>query len=204
MKTTHSFMIILLSFTLFACGEATLESTRTANSQNGDAAHVSLDAQLAPEEAATGWQAMNAILDIGTQSHGQALSGVNFEHSFTHECVGGGSADFTGEVSANWAIGSAGADFIYTVQFNACSALGVSTDGTMNYSRGAEVQDMSLETNFEWNGAVTWSGNVSGECAIDVSGFTTVSLAGWNLDAQSETTGTICGFDASSEIGIEL
>jgi len=192
-------MIAIFSLSLTACGSSTLESSENS-ATNNDGQQSSLTTQ----EASQGWDAMNAILNQGTRSDGQALSGFEFDHSFSQECPGGGSADFSGEVSATWAIGAAGADFAYTVEFNACSAYGIDINGAMDYSRSASVQNTTLETSFTWNGDVTWSGLVTGDCSIDVTGSTTASLVDWNFEAESETNGTVCGYDASQEISVEF
>ena len=186
----------IFSLSLIACAESTLEDGfdyTTGESSN-----------LSTEEVTQGWDAMNAVLNAGTRSEGQALAGFDFDHSFSHACPDGGTADFSGTVSAEWAIGAAGADFTYTVGFSNCSAYGVSIDGSMDYSRSASVQDTTLETSFEWSGDVSWSGLVSGDCAVDVTGSTSASLVDWNFEAESETSGTVCGYDASNEISIDF
>ena len=101
----------------------------------------------------------------GTQSDGQALSSFDFDHSFSHSCADGGTADFSGTVSADWAIGAAGANFAYTVDFTDCSAYGVDIDGAVEYSRSASAGMTTLETSFVWNGDVSWSGLVEGDCS---------------------------------------
>ena len=177
-----------------ACGDASLQ----------DAGNIDNRADLSTEEVSQGWDAMNAVLQDGTRSQGQALAGFDFDHSFSHACPDGGTADFSGTVSAEWAIGAAGADFAYTVGFSECTAYGVSIDGSMEYSRSASVQDTSLETSFEWSGDVSWSGLVEGDCSVDVSGSTSASLVDWNFEAESETSGSVCGYDAENEISIDF
>ena len=93
---------------------------------------------------------------------------------------------------------------MYTVAFDNCSAYGIQIDGSMDYARSAEVQMTALETSFEWNGEVTWSGDIAGSCVIDVTGSTTASLTDWEFEAESSTNGTICGYDASHEIAVEF
>jgi len=196
LKLLTYFLATVFSFSLMACGESAL--------QNGQDSTLYTHSELTAEEVTQGWDAMNAVLNAGTQTDGQALAGFDFDHSFSHACPDGGSADFSGTVSAEWAIGAAGADFAYTVGFSNCSAYGVTMDGSMDYSRSASVQNTSLETSFEWNGDISWSGLVTGDCAIDVTGSTTASLVSWSFEAEAETSGSVCGYDAANDISIDF
>lgn len=199
MKTFSSLLVLSMSLFLLACGDATLEDS-SENALGGAENPQSLSA----EHASEGFDAMNAILKQGTRLGGQALADFDLERSFSHECAGGGSAVFSGSVSATWTTGSAGADFAYTVAFTNCSAQGIEIDGTMDYSRSTSMADNTLETSFEWSGSVSWSGLVTGDCVVDVAGSTTASLVDWDFDATSERTGTVCGYDASGEMTIDL
>ena len=188
-----------MSFTLLACGDTALQN-------ESDSGVDSLDnpQALTVEEAAQGFDAMNAILHQGTRMNGQALAGFDYDHSFSQECEGGGSADFSGSVAATWTTGSAGSDFAYTVSFSNCSAYGIEIDGSMEYARTTSMADNTLDTSFDWNGNVAWSGLVTGDCAVDMTGSTTASLVDWEFEATSETAGTVCGYDASNEMSLEF
>lgn len=199
MKTFSSLLVLSLSLSLLACGDAALQEG--AQSAVG---HADNPQSLSVEQAHQGFDAMNAILTRGTRVDGQALAGFDYDHSFSQECAGGGSADFSGSVSATWTTGSAGSDFAYTVTFNTCSAYGIEIDGAMDYSRSTAMADNTLETSFDWSGNVSWSGLVSGDCAVDMTGSTTASLVDWDFEATSQTSGTVCGYDASNEISIDF
>ena len=196
MKLLTYFLTATFSLSLLACGEATLQDGQGMNNPEAS--------ELSSEEATQGWDAMNAVLNAGTRTDGQALSGFDFDHSFSHACPDGGTADFSGTVSAEWAIGAAGADFAYTVGFSNCSAYGINMDGSMEYSRSASVQDTTLETSFSWSGEVSWSGLIDGDCSIDVTGSTSASLVDWSFEAEAETSGSVCGYDATDEISIDF
>ena len=64
-----------------ACGESTL--------QNGQDSTLQAHSELSADEVTQGWDAMNAVLNAGTRTDGQALAGFDFDHSFSHACPDG-------------------------------------------------------------------------------------------------------------------
>jgi hypothetical protein len=188
-----------MTVSLIACGDTSLENGDSAGAMNTDNPQG-----LTADEASQGFEAVNAMLNRGTRMNGQALAGFDYDRSFSRDCEGGGTADFSGSVAATWETGSAGADFSYTVNFENCSAYGIEIDGEMDYSRTTAMADSTLETSFAWTGDLSWSGLVTGDCTIDLSGSTTASLVDWDFEATSQTDGTVCGYDATNEVSLDF
>lgn len=144
-----------------------------------------------------GWEATQAILDDATDMPGQPLMSADIPMDFSYDCPAGGSADFVGQATANIIYGEADADFAYDVTFSGCAVYGVTIDGAMAYARTAEMRAGEASTTLTWSGDLSWSGDVEADCAVDVSGSTTMTLSVAGFSYDSSMTGSVCGEDAS-------
>ena len=160
----------------------------------------STTSSVAQSDIERGWEATQAILDDATTVRGQALTAVDIPMDFDYSCPAGGSAHFVGQAAANVIYGEADADFSYDVTFDGCSVHGVVIDGSIAYARTAEMRAGEVSTTLTWSGSLTWSGEVDADCAIDVSGSTTMTMTVGSFSYDSSLEGSVCGEDASHTI----
>lgn len=151
---------------------------------------------LEPEQAAVAWQATSAELERSATT--TPLVGVGADGSFTVDCLEGGtiSADGEFDASADLSDLSAVASFDYTLELAGCAHDGVITDGVLAFTgfASASVLDLTAETSFNWTGDLSYTGEVEGECEIDVTAASFVGLA---TGASASFEGTVCGESVS-------
>ncbi|MFO0728547.1 MAG: hypothetical protein U1E65_32525 [Myxococcota bacterium] len=143
---------------------------------------------MSKQDAMTGWAAANVALSqafaqaqtMGGGLHNDATATLNF----TYNCPGGGGTiAITGSADTS----TPGMESVdVTEKATGCKSNNITLDGTMSYKtvvNGSAV-------NFKWTGSLTFSGQVSGTCDIDV----TVNSSGTG----GSVTGTICGYSLSA------
>ena len=138
--------------------------------------------------ARTGWQSTEIALagaGIQTGLSGSAMvdpDGVEGVVMGAVDCPDGGSLNVQAEAEVTDDL----VDGELSIEFDNCSADGVTIDGSLSY--GAHVTD--AEVSAEMHGNLEWSGNVDGSCAMDLE--VTVTKDGPNAGA-STISGGLCG-----------
>ena len=92
--------------------------------------------------------------------------------------------------------------FDLTVSFDGCRTQDVQIDGELSYAGEASTEagneSASSRLEFQYVGELSFSGAVDLTCTIDVSGKTSTSIDGTNVQAEAELHGSICGHDAEA------
>lgn len=140
---------------------------------------------MSDEDIRKAWGATNTALTGGQSQSAGGLTADQAGTTFEYACAGGGAATFSGEaVTEN--------EFSFHVVFAGCSAQEVTIDGSLDFATVTSSTSSSFSMTFDYTGSLTWSGDVEGECDIDMTGSLTASEAG----SGGSFTGTICGEDA--------
>lgn len=147
---------------------------------------------LEAEEAAVAWQATSAELERSATT--APLVGVGADGTFGLDCLEGGTILAEGEFDASADLSdlSGVASFDYTLELAGCAHDGVVTDGVLAFTgfASASVLELTAETSFTWTGDLSYTGEVEGECEIDVTAASFVGLA---TGASASFEGTVCG-----------
>ena len=162
--------------------------------------------RLAPADARQGFTALSTSL-IGASAGAQAsaygasssaLTGGGSGNStasskidFNASCLGGGSVHLAGTLNT----ASSGPDtFDYSATFANCSNEGVVIDGSLTFKLVANVSQGAAAVTWNYNGDVTFSGKVNGDCPMALTGSDSGSSAGVALNY----SGTVCGQPSSA------
>lgn len=152
---------------------------------------------LDPEQAAIAWQANSA--ELGRSATTTPLVGIAADGSFSFDCLEGGTivGDGAFDATADLTDLSAVASFEYALELVGCARDGVVTDGTLDFTgfASASVAALSAESSFTWVGDLAYTGEVEGDCAIDVTAASSVDLAD---GASASFEGTLCGDSVSA------
>lgn len=165
------------------------------------AACDSAEAVDSEEDAVKGWAATQSALETG--SAGTYQTAVDIDTSA--DCLNGGTAHFKGTVDTtidleNPAAGNS-TNLDYTTTFNGCTTQGVTIDGTLDYTLMTMTSgEGSASVHYTYAGEVTWSGDVSGSCVIDMSADVVTDTTGASVSYK----GSVCGFDAAATLNVNL
>ncbi len=140
------------------------------------------DAQV--EEA---WGTSEAAL---TSASAQAPTG---DVDLDADCTDGGSVALSGTLTQNVGAGGVEQSFDYTVAYTACSKDGIVTDGDLDWSLEQVVDGGTARQRWSYAGTLTWSGDVSGTCDLEMEAEQEAS----STSASVSWSGTICDRDAS-------
>ena len=145
------------------------------------------------DSAAQGWRAASAAMQgAAGDFHAEVEPGDT--DRIEVGCPGGGTLVLDGAASD--------ASFDFTIAFDACTSQDIRIDGELSYSgeNRSETGDESLSSAFEFEyvGELSFSGAVDLSCTIDVSGKTSTSIEGTNVQSEAELRGSICGHDAQA------
>ncbi len=172
MKNAARLLILCVAtMSATACEE---DASPTTDKQTARAGWVSTQAALG--EAGVDFTAMATVNEDGAMG---TVTG-------TVECPEGGSMD----VEVVGAVDDSMVSASVEIAFIACEVDGVVTDGSLDYS--GLVTETEVSASF--NGDLTWSGSVTGECAIDLEARVTtdgVTATG------SSINGGLCGWGFS-------
>ncbi|MEM6996293.1 MAG: hypothetical protein AAF721_37645 [Myxococcota bacterium] len=148
------------------------------------------------DSARAGWRSTQMALGEAGVQAGWAASGnidadsVTGMVTGTVACDEGGSLTLSadGEVSNTETAGSV------SIAFDGCEVDGVTIDGTLDYA-GSVTQ---TEVTASIYGDLTWSGNATGHCAIELEAR--VATNGTMVSASS-TGGSMCGYELAEVFG---
>jgi len=121
---------------------------------------------------------------------------------FSFNCLEGGTANFVGSLDDAQTGTSTDASFTYVVTFNDCVSQGITLGGEVTYNLDIMANDTSSTLEYSYVGDLSFSGDVSGDCSLDMySKLTTSTDAGGGGSANFEYRGNMCGNDAGSMNG---
>lgn len=152
---------------------------------------------LEAEEAAVAWDATSQELQRSASE--PRLVGGMANGSFELDCLDGGTLAGTGEwdAEANLEELSAVSSFAYELEMVGCTRNGVVIDGFIDFEgeAGASVADLSAEAWFAWRGELEYTGDIEGNCVIDVeaSAWAEVGSGG-----EASFEGRVCGEKVSA------
>lgn len=138
--------------------------------------------------AKTGWQSTEVALagaGISAGFSGSGMVGPDGVEGVVMgavECPDGGSLS----VEAEGEVRDDLVDATLVIEFDGCTADGVTIDGSISY--GARVTETEVAA--EMHGDLDWSGDAEGSCAVDIE--VTVTKDGPNVGA-SAVSGGLCG-----------
>jgi len=142
------------------------------------------------DDAKKAWAATQKALDT---SAGQALTATQALYdmeAFVNECTDGGQATF--KMSADVNVGEmTSVDFDYEVLFEDCGEDGVVTNGTIVYASAVETSEAGTLVVLDYDGDLTYSGEVNGECEVALDARVETSATSTSV----QYTGSYCGHD---------
>jgi hypothetical protein len=156
---------------------------------------------MSQADASKAWAAANmALVQASTQAAtnpgaltaDQAGPSQTHNINFSFTCPQGGALKLVGSLTT---ANTGSTDFEYSSAFAACSSSGVTTDGTLTYNQSTTFNSATYQSTFAltYKGTLTFSGDVSGECEIDMTASGT--------NGSFTYAGTFCGFDAAGTAG---
>ena len=156
------------------------------------------DDSLSEEDSQKGFMATNAALaQGGAGAQSAAVQGL-LAVDYTYNCIEGGSAKFVGELDDMSQDANTDATFNYTVTFDGCVSQGVSITGEMVYSLDVVASDTDATVEYSYVGNVSFGGDISGDCDLDVYAKFITSNTDTNASVSYEYRGNMCGNDAGS------
>lgn len=164
--------------------------------------------QLSEEDAVVGFSAASMVLSTGSSmavanvgAAAQAEETPSFRAEgeaavdFTYNCPGGGTARFAGSAVAASAESGGNVTFSLNTDFAACGTINsVTIDGGIDYASSVTGSAEAVSVEFSMDGSLSFSGQVEGDCDIDVK----FSLSASQGAAGGSYKGSFCGHDASS------
>jgi hypothetical protein len=144
------------------------------------------------DDASRGWRATQlAFGDDMTEWEQGALVDGSLDVSL--ECPDGGSYRAVGTYSSD-------NTFDLTVEFEGCGADGVVIDGALALHAEVDIDEHGTRVQTSYEGDLTWSGEASGSCDIDMSASVVVAVDDDSADVDAEFHGEICGYDADAVV----
>lgn len=145
------------------------------------------------ESAAQGWRAASAAMQQAAGDFEAEVEPGDTDR-IDVTCPGGGTIAIDGSVSDE--------AFDFTISFEGCRTQDVRIDGELSYAGEASTQagndSATSRLDFQYAGELSFTGAVDLTCTIDVSGKTSTSVDGTNVQAEAELHGSICGHDANA------
>ncbi|MEO1480877.1 MAG: hypothetical protein AAFU77_02145 [Myxococcota bacterium] len=145
------------------------------------------DDDLTEEEAQQGFAAAFGVSLTGQLS---ITSTSADEESATVACLGGGSATLTGTSDED------GTVFNFSIRYDDCVADGITINGTITYAGSSSTVGETDNVMFTMTGTLDFSGEVEGECVVDIEWESTVT----DTNASFDFSGSICGYDANDRV----
>ena len=143
---------------------------------------------MSSNDARKAWDATSrAIFFTAPLHHQHALTdetGIEQAMSMTMRCSGGGTVTLDGEFNLD----EVGMSFSFGNAFEACLERNITIEGALETTGEIQITEPHGGA-VDYQGTLTFSGEVEGSCAIDMHG--TFAAGGAAFD------GTLCGFDAS-------
>ncbi len=138
-------------------------------------------------DAQAGWRSTQVALQkagvsLGGDGGGDSGGGIDGSLLGTVDCPDGGTVTLQAEGHVDPDSVASAAD----ISFDGCAAEGIVIDGTLSYS--ASVTENSATVSM--SGSLSWSGDIEGECDIDIDASVTTSGA----QASGHLGGTMCGW----------
>ncbi len=156
------------------------------------------DDSLSEEDSQQGFAAANAVLaQGGASAQSSAANGV-IAIDFSFNCLEGGTANFVGTLDDAQTGSNAEASFTYVVTFNDCVSQGLTLGGEVTYKLDLAATDTSSTLEYSYVGDLSFSGDVSGDCSLDMYSKITTTTDGTGGSATFEYRGNLCGNDAGS------
>jgi hypothetical protein len=155
---------------------------------------------ISEEQAEQAWLATAAVLAEGQAAlSGYTRAGQNGEMDNTREdwtCDEGGVATFDGQFSVE--------EFIMTVSFDGCVTQGIKMRGDLEFSGGLETEGNTAEYTYDYLGDLEYTGEVEGDCHIDLGGATGGGYDESSVSASTSFSGEACGHEMSFEKGFSV
>lgn len=156
------------------------------------------DDSLSEEDSQKGFMAVQQVLQVGSASAQSSVAQGLVSINFTYNCPAGGSAAFVGAIDDVSNSTSTEATFNYTVTFTSCKAQGVTLDGAIDYSFDVSATETSSSLEYSYVGNVNFSGEVDGDCDLDVHAKINTNSSDTSATISYEYYGNLCDNDADS------
>lgn len=169
--------------------------------------------QLDEEDAAVAFAAAYTTLQTGgamaQASAGSAAqveetpafrAGVEGSVEYDYACPGGGSAHYSGAVTASGDDLGGQATFAFATDFSGCKTLfDITIDGSIDYSSSVTGSAESATVTFSMDGSLDFAGKVDGSCDIEVD----LQVSATPGSASGSYSGSVCGHDASATLNVQ-
>jgi hypothetical protein len=162
------------------------------------------DDQLDEDEAREAWQTTQQSVSSGesevkVRAESSESGGSDAEMTVDVQCSSGGSATFQGQywTDVESESGDAtGVEAELAIDYSSCERNGIVIDGTLDYMIDMTSTDQSTNLVYNWDGDLEYSGDVEGNCMIDLRGEIDAGTRE-GASYSYEYSGSICGHDAN-------
>lgn len=162
------------------------------------------DDQLDEDEAEQAWQTTQQSVSSGesevkVRAESSESGGSDADMTVDVQCRSGGTATFRGQywTDVESESGDAtGVEAELSIDYSSCERNGIVIDGRLDYMIDMTSSDQSTNLVYTWDGDLEYSGDVEGNCMIDLRG----ELDAGTQEGASysyEYSGSICGHDAN-------
>lgn len=165
------------------------------------------DDQLDEDEAKEAWQTTQQSVSSGeAEVKGRVESsgsgGSDAEMTVDVQCSSGGTATFRGQYWTDVESESGDATGVEAelfVDYRSCERNGIVIDGTLDYMIDMRSSEQTTNLVYEWDGDLEYSGDVEGNCMIDLRGEIDAGTQE-GASYSYEYSGSICGHDANQVV----
>lgn len=143
-------------------------------------------------DVAKGWRATNL-----------AIGGKTGEWQAQAEADGSLSGELTCPSSGKYSIEGSITDsntFDVSIDFDGCSADGVTISGHLAMHAEVAVTDNSSRVHVDYQGELEWSGAAEGSCEIDMVADVAVAVSGNDAKVDASFHGEVCGYSADAVV----
>lgn len=151
---------------------------------------------MSEEDAKRAFAAASAVTSGGQSQAALGGSALTMQAaettSFSFPCPQGGDAAFDGSYSAD--------QFDFAVAYRACKTQQISIDGDLDFAMSSASDATGTTATFDYNGDLSFDGEVSGDCEIAVTGVMTIAAGGNSFSASSHISGSLCGNDVNYDV----
>lgn len=142
-------------------------------------------------DASRGWRATNLVVADG-QAEWDGEVDASGQLTYDLACPDGGAYHLEGTYSNE-------NEYALTLSFQDCASEGVTIGGHLELEASISITETRSHVAVDYHGELTFSGNASGSCAIDMTAEVTADSSGGG-SAEVEYHGNVCGYRADAVV----
>lgn len=143
-------------------------------------------------DVAKGWRATNLAIG-GKTSEWKAQADVDGTLAGELTCPSSGKYSIEGSIADE-------NTFDVSIDFEGCSADGVTISGHLAMHAEVAVTDNSSRVHLDYEGELEWSGDAEGSCEIDMVADVAVAVSGNDAKVDASFHGHVCGYSADAVV----